>query len=120
VEKEIASAILQSCLLTVGKKHVAKRFILVSNIVIFNIRHIRCHFLLIPLRGHLGHGDIHRRLFFEFFYISKYIENAFQIKGAYAPGSKSAMSYISQKMSQCILFNKIRVLPLLILFPGLS
>jgi hypothetical protein len=52
-----------------------------------------------PRRGLVGNKqhyrhvemDMYRKHFcFEFFYIFKYIKNAFQIKGAYAPESKKA------------------------------
>jgi hypothetical protein len=55
----------------------------------FNIDHIKSRFLLKQLCRHVEHGHVQTFLF-QFFDIFKFIKNAFQIKGAYAPESKKA------------------------------
>ena len=53
--------------------------------------HKTCRFLLKQLREHVTCQDIHDTFFLYFFDIFKYVQNAFQIKGAYAPGCRNTL-----------------------------
>jgi hypothetical protein len=46
--------------------------------------------LLKQLRWHIGCADIHATFYVGFFHILKYVQNAFQTKGAYTRGAKMA------------------------------
>jgi hypothetical protein len=55
--------------------------------------HKKSIFFSKSLRGHVGHRDVHTTLVY-FLNISKYVGNAFQVKGAYAPRSQNTMSHL--------------------------
>jgi hypothetical protein len=68
------------------QKYVMKRVILVPNCP-FYIGHTKNSF-----KKYLGHGDVHKTFFYIFLDIFNYAKNVFEMKVAYASGSKNAMS----------------------------
>jgi hypothetical protein len=55
---------------------------------------------------HVGHRDIHKTFLFEFFTFVNMFKMYYKIKGAYAPGSQTAMS---EPLATCsLIFKKLK------------